>query len=83
MVPSAAEKRGWRFRVKPGPFGAQCPEDPPILPRPAAPPDRAGKYFKGPAQSATQCTGSYPCFYPVGHAADTVIPIMNVHQALY
>jgi len=31
--------------------------------------------------SATQCTSSYPCFYPVGYAIDTVIPIINVHQA--
>jgi uncharacterized protein YjbI with pentapeptide repeats len=31
--------------------------------------------------SATRCTSSYPCFYPVGYAVDTVIPIINVHQA--
>ena len=31
--------------------------------------------------SATKCTGSYPCFYPVGYTVDTVIPIINVHQA--
>jgi hypothetical protein len=31
--------------------------------------------------SATDCTGSYPCFYPAGYAADTVLPIINVHQA--
>jgi hypothetical protein len=37
--------------------------------------------FKGPAPSATNCTSSYPCFYPAGYAVDTVIPIINVHQA--
>ena len=26
---------------------------------------------------------SYPCFYPAGYAIDTVIPIVNVHQAEY
>jgi hypothetical protein len=31
--------------------------------------------------SATKCTSSYPCFFPVGYAVDTVIPIINVHQA--
>jgi hypothetical protein len=30
-----------------------------------------------------QCTKSYPCFYPTGYAIDTVIPIINVHQATY
>jgi len=30
-----------------------------------------------------QCTNGYPCFYPVGYAIDTVIPIINVHQATY
>jgi len=34
-----------------------------------------------PVPSATQCTSSYPCFYPAGYAVDTVIPIINVHQA--
>jgi hypothetical protein len=34
-----------------------------------------------PAPSATECTSNYPCFYPVGYAVDTVIPIINVHQA--
>jgi hypothetical protein len=34
-----------------------------------------------PAPSATKCTSSYPCFYAVGYALDTVIPIINVHQA--
>jgi hypothetical protein len=33
--------------------------------------------------SATQCTSSYPCFYPAGYAVDTVIPIINVHQSAY
>ena len=37
--------------------------------------------FKESAPSATNCTSSYPCFYPVGYAVDTVIPIINVHQA--
>lgn len=32
---------------------------------------------------ATQCTSVYPCFYPAGYAIDTVIPIINVHQATY
>jgi hypothetical protein len=36
-----------------------------------------------PAPSATRCTSSYPCFYPAGYAIDTVIPIINVHQAQY
>ena len=34
-----------------------------------------------PVPSATACTADYPCFYPAGYAIDTVIPIMNVHQA--
>ena len=33
--------------------------------------------------SATRCTNSYPCFYPFGYAIDTVIPVINVHQAAY
>jgi hypothetical protein len=33
--------------------------------------------------SATQCTSEYPCFYPAGYTVDTVIPIINVHQADY
>ena len=36
-----------------------------------------------PAPPVTQCTSSYPCFYPAGYAIDTVIPIINVHQATY
>ena len=31
--------------------------------------------------SATKCTSDYPCFYAVGYAVNTVIPILNVHQA--
>jgi hypothetical protein len=31
--------------------------------------------------SATKCTSSYPCFYAIGYAVDTVIPIITVHQA--
>lgn len=31
--------------------------------------------------SATKCTSSYPCFYPFGYTIDTVIPLINVHQA--
>jgi len=30
---------------------------------------------------ATVCTPDYPCFNAVGYTADTVIPIINVHQA--
>jgi hypothetical protein len=33
--------------------------------------------------SATQCTSSYPCFYPFGYTIDTVIPLIDVHQAAY
>lgn len=36
-----------------------------------------------PAPVATRCTGNYPCFYPAGYAIDTIIPIINVHQAEY
>jgi hypothetical protein len=36
-----------------------------------------------PAPSVGQCTARYPCFYPAGYAIDTVIPIINVHQATY
>jgi len=32
---------------------------------------------------ATRCTSAYPCFYPIGYAIDTVIPIINVRQATY
>ena len=40
--------------------------------------DTDGLHF---VPSATKCTSDYPCFYPVGYAIDTVIPIINVHQA--
>lgn len=33
--------------------------------------------------TATNCTSDYPCFYPAGYAIDTVIPLINVHQADY
>jgi hypothetical protein len=36
-----------------------------------------------PVPVATQCTSSYPCFFPAGYAVDIVIPIVNVHQADY
>jgi hypothetical protein len=36
-----------------------------------------------PVPSATQCTSNYPCFYPAGYTVDTVIPLINVHQAEY
>ena len=36
-----------------------------------------------PVPSATQCTSNYPCFYPAGYTVDTVIPLVNVHQAEY
>lgn len=36
-----------------------------------------------PVPSATKCTSNYRCFYAVGYAVDTVIPIINVHQAEY
>jgi hypothetical protein len=36
-----------------------------------------------PVPTATQCTSNYPCFYPFGYTVDTVIPIINVHQADY
>jgi hypothetical protein len=35
------------------------------------------------APPATQCGSTYPCFYPAGYAIDTVVPIINVHQATY
>jgi len=37
--------------------------------------------FKGPQPTATHCTSDYPCFYPFGYTIDTVLPIINVHQA--
>jgi hypothetical protein len=33
--------------------------------------------------SADRCMADYPCFFPAGYAIDTVIPIINVHQAQY
>lgn len=42
--------------------------------------DTDGLHF---VPSATKCTIDYPCFYAVGYAVDTVIPIINVHQAEY
>ena len=36
-----------------------------------------------PKPTAASCTKNYPCFSPVGYAIDTVIPIVNVHQADY
>jgi len=34
-----------------------------------------------PVPTAMHCTSDYPCFYPFGYTIDTVIPIINVHQA--
>ena len=31
--------------------------------------------------SATKCTSNYPCFYPVGYAVDTVIPLWGMQLA--
>ena len=36
-----------------------------------------------PVPTAMNCTIHYPCFYPVGYAIDTVIPLIDVHQASY
>jgi hypothetical protein len=36
-----------------------------------------------PIPVATHCANNYPCFYPPGYAVDTVIPIINIHQADY
>ena len=36
-----------------------------------------------PAPSALMCQTSYPCFNPLGYAFNTVVPIINVHQADY
>jgi hypothetical protein len=47
-----------------------------IVPTPAATDLR-------PAPIAARCTSRYPCFSPVGYAIDTVIPLINVHQADY
>jgi hypothetical protein len=34
-----------------------------------------------PVPTATSCSSHYPCFNPFGYAIDTVIPLINVHQA--
>jgi hypothetical protein len=34
-----------------------------------------------PAPTAGSCSSHYPCFNPFGYAIDTVIPLINVHQA--
>jgi hypothetical protein len=34
-----------------------------------------------PVPTAANCTKSYPCFSPLGYAIDTVIPLINIHQA--
>ena len=31
--------------------------------------------------SAARCASNYPCFYPFGYTVNTVIPLINVHQA--
>jgi hypothetical protein len=36
-----------------------------------------------PPPVAARCTTDYPCFSPVGYAIDTVIPLINIHQAEY
>jgi hypothetical protein len=36
-----------------------------------------------PPPSAELCQNNYPCFSPFGYAFDTVVPIINVHQADY
>jgi hypothetical protein len=43
----------------------------------------AGQWPVHSVPSATQCASDYPCFYPAGYTVDTVIPIINVHQADY
>jgi hypothetical protein len=34
-----------------------------------------------PSPTARRCTATYPCFYPALLALDTVVPIINIHQA--
>jgi hypothetical protein len=34
-----------------------------------------------PSPSTASCTSKYPCFSPVGYAIDTVVPLINIHQA--
>lgn len=36
-----------------------------------------------PKPTALSCASDYPCFSPAGYAIDTVIPLINVHQADY
>jgi hypothetical protein len=31
--------------------------------------------------TAMHCVAQYPCFYPAGYAFDTVVPLINIHQA--
>jgi len=33
--------------------------------------------------TALHCTSTYPCFNPFSYAVDTVVPIINVHQATF
>jgi hypothetical protein len=33
--------------------------------------------------TALHCASDYPCFCPTGFAIDTVIPLINIHQADY
>ena len=48
----------------------------------AAAPTAPGLQAPAAAQTAAEdCTNEYPCFNPWGYAIDTVIPIINVHQA--
>lgn len=35
------------------------------------------------ALSAGKCTSSYPCFNAAGYAFDTVVPVINLHEADY
>ena len=37
--------------------------------------------FLYPTPTAEHCASQYPCFNPFGYAIDTVIPLINVHQA--
>lgn len=34
-----------------------------------------------PTPTTTRCTSDYPCYSPVGYAIDTVVPLVNIHQA--
>jgi hypothetical protein len=33
--------------------------------------------------AADSCIDDYPCFSPAGYAIDTVLPLINIHQADY